>query len=107
MCPRRLTSSAPRFGQTRSIRVLSADDLVCLLHQDNKDVHRPRSQWHDLCAIAEEPVADRQLKRTEAQNFPVLTAHGMFLIRAGSMTSLLYLVFPSPTGWTLPKDLHE
>jgi len=75
--------------------------------QDDEDVHRPRSEWHDLCAIGQEPVADRQLKRTEAQNFAVLTAHGMFLIRAGSMTSLLYLVFASPTGWTLSNGLPE
>jgi len=29
-----------------------ADDLVCLLHQDDEEIHGVRAEWHDLCAIA-------------------------------------------------------
>ena len=54
------------------------DDLVCLLHQDNQEIHGAPAKRHDLCAIYQKSVSDRQFERAEAQDFPVLIAHGIF-----------------------------
>ena len=55
-----------------------ADDLVCLLHQDDEEIHGARAERYDLCAICQKSVSDRQFERAEAQDFPVLIAHGIF-----------------------------
>jgi hypothetical protein len=55
-----------------------ADDVVCLLHQDDEEVHGARAKRHDLCAICQKPASDRQFERAEAHNFPVLITHGIF-----------------------------
>jgi hypothetical protein len=56
----------------------SADDVVCLLHQDDEKIHGARAERYDVCAICEKPASDRQLERTEAQNFPAPIAHAIF-----------------------------
>jgi hypothetical protein len=55
-----------------------ADDVVCVLHQDDEEIHGARAERYDLCAICQESVSDRQFERAEAQDFPVLIAHGIF-----------------------------
>jgi hypothetical protein len=87
----------------------SADDLVRLFHQDHQDVHGPCSEWHNLRAVGQEPVEYRQLERTEAHDFPIFTAHRVFLVHAGTWgrSSLLHLAFATPAGRTLAKGLPE
>jgi hypothetical protein len=55
-----------------------ADDLVCLLHQDDEEVHGARAERYDLCAICQKSVSDRQFERAEAQHFAALIAHRIF-----------------------------
>jgi hypothetical protein len=55
-----------------------ADDLVCLLHQDDEEIHGARAERYDLCAICQKHVSDRQFERAEAQDFAALIAHGIF-----------------------------
>jgi hypothetical protein len=55
-----------------------ADDLVCLLHQDDEEIHGVRANRCDLCAICQKSVSNRQFERAEAQDFPLLIAHGIF-----------------------------
>jgi len=54
------------------------DDLVCLLHQDNQEIRGAPAKRHDLCAVCQKSFSDRQFERAEAQDFPVLIAHGKF-----------------------------
>jgi hypothetical protein len=54
------------------------DDLVCLLHQDDEEIHGARAERYDLCAICQKHVSDRQFERAEAQDFAALIAHGIF-----------------------------
>jgi len=58
-----------------------ADDLVCLLHQDDEEIHGARAERYDLCAICEKSVSDRQFERAKAQDFPMPIAHGIFSSR--------------------------
>jgi hypothetical protein len=53
------------------------DDLVCLLHQDDEEIHGARAERYDLCAICQKPVSDRLFERAEAQDFAALIAHGI------------------------------
>src|SRR5260221_5563670 len=55
-----------------------ADDLVCLLHQDDEEIHGARAERYDFCGICQKPVSDRQLERAEAQHFAAPIAHGIF-----------------------------
>src|ERR1700732_4496243 len=55
-----------------------ADDFVCLLHQDDEEIHGARAEQYDLCAICQRSVSDRQFERAESQDFPVPIAHGIF-----------------------------
>jgi len=55
-----------------------ADDLVCLLHKDDEEIHGAPAEWYDLCAIRQKSASDRQFERAEAQDCLVLTAHGIF-----------------------------
>jgi hypothetical protein len=55
-----------------------ANDLVCLLHQDDEEIHGARAERYDHCAIRQKSASDRQFERAEAQDFPVLIAHGTF-----------------------------
>src|SRR6266478_6338501 len=55
-----------------------ADDLVCLLHQDDEEIHGARAERHDLCAICQKSVSNREFERAEAQHFAALIAHGIF-----------------------------
>src|SRR5216683_6008796 len=77
-----MDAQADLFGSSRWPNALDqgspADDLVCLLHQDDEDIHGARAKRHDLCAICQKSVSDRQFERAEAQDCPVLTAHGIF-----------------------------
>src|SRR5260221_7278198 len=59
-----------------------ADDLVCLLHQDDEEIHGACAERYDLCAICQKPVSDRQFERAEAQQFAALITHGMLSFRA-------------------------
>jgi hypothetical protein len=36
-----------------------ADDFVCLLHQDNEEIHGARAERYDFCAICQKSVSDR------------------------------------------------
>jgi|SRR6266404_9447750 hypothetical protein len=56
----------------------AVDDLVCLLHQDDQEIHGAGAKRHDLGAICQKSVSDRQFERAEAQDCPVPTAHGIF-----------------------------
>jgi len=49
-----------------------------LRRQDDEEIHGPRAERHDLCAICQKSVSDRQFERAEAQDFPVLIARGIF-----------------------------
>src|SRR5258708_16373552 len=71
------------------------DDLVCLLHQDDEEIHGARAERYGLCAICQKPVSDRQFERAEAQDGPTLIAHGMF-------SSMPIIEVPSPA---LPPPL--
>jgi hypothetical protein len=55
-----------------------ADDLVCLLHQDDQEIHGTRAERHDLRAICQKFVSDRKFERAEAQHFAALITHGIF-----------------------------
>jgi hypothetical protein len=55
-----------------------ADDFVCLLHQDDEQIHGARAERYDLCAICQKSVSDREFERPEAQHFAALIAHGIF-----------------------------
>jgi hypothetical protein len=54
------------------------NELVCLLHQDDQEIHGAPAERHDLCAIYQKSVSGRQFERAEAQHFPVLIAHAIF-----------------------------
>src|ERR1700753_4133966 len=79
---RNVDAQADRFGASLRPNALNqrslADDLVGLLRQDDEEIHGARTERHDLCAIRQKPVSDRQLERAEAQRFAVLIAHGTF-----------------------------
>jgi hypothetical protein len=49
-----------------------------LLHQHDQEIHRARAKRHDLCAICQKSVSDREFERAEAQHFAALIAHGIF-----------------------------
>jgi hypothetical protein len=55
-----------------------ADNLVCLLHQDDEEIHSARAERYDLCAICQKPVSDREFEGAKAQHFGALVAHGSF-----------------------------
>jgi hypothetical protein len=47
-------------------------------------IHGTRAEGRGVRAVRQTPVINRKLEGAEAQNFPVLVAHGIFLIGAGS-----------------------
>jgi hypothetical protein len=55
-----------------------SDDLVCLLRQDDQEIHGARAERDGLCAICQKSVPDRQFERAEAQHFAALITHGIF-----------------------------
>jgi hypothetical protein len=55
-----------------------ADDLVCLLHQDDEEIHGARAERYDRCAICQKSVSDREFERAEAQHFAALVVHASF-----------------------------
>src|ERR1700688_903514 len=75
-----LTTTLPLFQlvapEHSSVRAFALQ--VCLLHQDDEDIHGARAERYDLCAICQKSVSNRQFERAEAQDFPVLIAHGIF-----------------------------
>ena len=64
-----------------------ADDLVCLLHQDDEEIHGARAEWYDLCAICQKSISDRQFERAEAQDLAALIAYGIFSFTPVLVTS--------------------
>ena len=52
---RNVDAQADRFGSSLRSNALNqrslADDLVCLLHQDDEEIHSARAERYDLCAI--------------------------------------------------------
>src|SRR5882762_7868998 len=77
-----MDAQADLFGSSLRPNALDqgspADDLICLLHQDDEEIHGARAERYDLCAICQKSVSDRQFERAEAQDCPVLTAHRIF-----------------------------
>jgi hypothetical protein len=55
-----------------------SDNLVCLLRQDDQEIHGARAERDGLCAICQKSVPNRQFERAEAQHFAALVAHGIF-----------------------------
>jgi len=49
---------------------------VCLLHQDDEEIHGARTERYDLCAICQKSVSDREFERAESQHFAALIAMG-------------------------------
>ena len=82
-----MDAQADLFGSSHGPNALDqgspADDLVCLLDQDDEEIHRARAERDDLCAIYQKPVSDRQFETAEAQYFAALIAHGMFSSKPG------------------------
>src|ERR1700756_1195706 len=74
-----MDAQADLFGSSRWPNALDqgslANDLVCLLRQDDEDIHGASAERHDLCIICQKPVPDRQFERSEAQDLAALIAH--------------------------------
>jgi len=62
-----------------ALEITPVSNLVCLLHQDDEEIHGARAERYDLCAICQKHDSDRQFEGAEAQNFAALIAQGIFL----------------------------
>src|SRR6266702_89329 len=54
-----------------------ADDLICLLQQDDEEIHGARAERHDFRVVRQKSVCNRQFEGAEAENCPLLTAHAI------------------------------
>src|ERR1700750_2155360 len=55
-----------------------ADELACLLHQDDEEIHGPRAERHDFRVIRQKSVCDRQFEGAEAEDCLLLAVHRIF-----------------------------
>ena len=86
------------------------DDLVCLLHRDDEEIHDARAEWHDLCAICQKHEARFRSTIRKGRSSGLCRGDRSWdiLVHGGSSGDLArYSALASPVRRTLAKGLSE